>query len=215
MKFKALDLFCGAGGASMGIHRAGFDVTGVDIKPQPHYPFRFIQTDAMTFDLSGYDFIWASPPCQAFTAMQNLRKNARAHSDLLEATRVRLMASGLPWIMENVKGSPLQTGIMLCGTMFGLRIIKHRYFESNIPMELKLCACDHRGVFDPWHGKGRTANDFRKAQDTPWIPVNGGASRKRGRSGDLTNAIPPAYSEFLCRQVIRVLERDQNDSRRA
>lgn len=192
----------------MGIHQAGFDVTGVDIKPQPHYPFKFIQADALTFDLEGYDFVWASPPCQTYTIMQNLRKNASNHQDLVVAVRSKLVASKLPWIIENVKGSPLKTAVMLCGTMFGLRIIKHRYFESNIPLEIKLCACDHRGVFDPWHGKGRTADDFRKAQDTPWIPVNGGASQERGRSGDLTNAIPPAYSKFLCRQVMKILQKD-------
>lgn len=199
---KAADLFCGAGGAAMGLSRAGFEVEGWDIKPQPHYPFTFHLGDALQADLSGFDFVWASPPCQAYTAMQNLRKNGHSHQDLVEPTRRKLEESGLPWVIENVKGSPLRTSIMLCGTMFGLRIIKHRYFETNMPIPLTLSACDHSGVFDPWHGKGRTANEMREAQGTPWIPIGGGASRKQNRSGDLNNAIPPAYSEFLGRQII-------------
>lgn len=80
---------------------------------------------------------------------------------------------------------------MLCGTMFGLKIIKHRYFECSFPVQYQLCACDHRGVYDPWHSKGRSVVKMREAQETPWIPAEGGASRKRGRSGDVNNAIPP------------------------
>lgn len=203
-KLRAADLFCGAGGAAMGMHRAGFEVEGWDINPQPHYPFKFHLGDALEADLSGFDFVWASPPCQAYTAMQHIRKNGHKHKDLVDQTREKLIASSLPWIIENVKGSPLRTGIMLCGTMFGLRIIKHRYFESNLPLALHLTACDHRGVFDPWHGKGRTVKEMREAQGTPWIPAGGGASRKIGRSGDVNNAIPPAYAEFLCKQVLQL-----------
>lgn len=207
MNYRAADLFCGAGGAAMGLHRAGFIVEGWDILPQPHYPFKFHLRDALDANLDGFDFVWASPPCQAYTAMQHIRKNSHGHDDLVPITREKLQASGLPWIMENVKGSPLRTSVMLCGTMFGLRIIKHRYFESNMPVEFRLSACDHRDVYDPWHGKGRTAAAMRQAQDTPWIPAEGGASKKQGRSGDVNNAIPPAYSEFLARQIIRQLER--------
>jgi hypothetical protein len=86
--------------------------------------------------------------------------------------------------------------------MFGLRIIKHRYFEANFDIPLLLCACDHSGVYDPWHGSGRTAEKFRAAQGTPWIPMQGGASRKNGYSGDTMNAIPPAYGEFIGRSAI-------------
>src|ERR1041384_7597678 len=103
---RALDLFCGAGGAAMGLYRAGFEVTGVDLKPQPSYPFRFIQADALTFPLAGYDFIWASPPCQAHTAMRTM-PDAKKHPDLIPATRDLLRRSGLPYVIENVEGAPL------------------------------------------------------------------------------------------------------------
>jgi DNA (cytosine-5)-methyltransferase 1 len=197
---RCLDLFCGAGGAGMGLSRAGFDVTGVDILPQPRYPFRFIQGDALAQDLTSFDFVWASPPCQAHTAMQHIRKNAHAHTDLIPAVRAKLKAWGGPWVIENVKGAPLCNAVMLCGTMFGLRIIKHRYFETSFDLPCLLPPCSHRDVYDPWHGKGRTADAMREAQGTPWIPASGGASRKRGTSGDCNNAIPPAYSEWIARQ---------------
>src|SRR5690242_11265009 len=92
---KALDLFCCAGGASEGLRRAGFDVVGVDIEPQPHYPFPFIQADAMTLNLQGFDFVWASPPCQAYTLCQRIRD--REHPDLIGPTRDKLNASGIPY----------------------------------------------------------------------------------------------------------------------
>src|SRR5271157_4335910 len=104
---KLLDLFCGAGGASEGYHRAGFEVVGVDINPQPHYPFKFIQADAMTFPLDGYDVIHASPPCQAYTvAGYNERARGKIYPDLLDAIRQRLIENAKPWIIENVPGSP-------------------------------------------------------------------------------------------------------------
>ena len=94
-------------------------------------------------------------------------------------------------------GAPLDASLMLCGTMFGLRLIKHRIFESNISLGMSPAACDHSDVYNPWQGKGRNAEKFREAQGTPWIPSPGGASRKAGYTGDLSNAIPPAYSEYL------------------
>lgn len=206
-RLKALDLFCGAGGAGMGLSRAGYDVTGVDINRQPYYPFEFVQGDALDADLSGYDLVWASPPCQAYTEMQRMHKNSAAHKDLVAPMRAKLEAWGGLWIMENVKGSPLKTSVMLCGTMFGLRIAKHRYFEANFPLPLLMPPCDHRDIYDPWHGKGRTADKMRAAQGTPWIPSSGGASRKRGETGDTNNAIPPAYSEFLASHAKRVTAR--------
>jgi len=179
MKLRCADLYCSAGGAAMGLFRAGFEVVGWDIQPQPRYPFEFRLGNALDADLSGFDFAWASPPCQRFTLMQNIRKNSTAHPALIEPTRKKLIASGLTWIMENVKGAPLKTGIMLCGTMFGLPLIKHRYFESSFPLALSLCACDHRGVYDPWHGKGRTANAMRRAQGTPWRHALDSGRRRR------------------------------------
>ena len=116
---RALDLFCCAGGASEGLRRAGFEVVGVDIEPQPHYPFEFHQADALTFPLDGFDFIWASPPCQAYTLCQRIQKNE--HPDLVAPIRERLHANGAPYCIENVPGAPLVEPIELCGTMFGLR----------------------------------------------------------------------------------------------
>lgn len=198
---RCLDLFCGSGGASMGLHRAGFDVTGVDINPQPHYPFKFIQGDALAQDLTGFDFVWASPPCQAFTAMQHIRKNADKHPDLIAPMRDKLTAWGGAWVIENVKGAPLRGAVMLCGTMFGLRIVKHRYFETSFPLPcmLPLPPCDHRDVYDPWHGK-RDIREMKAAQDTPWIPAGGGKGKNGVRATCINNAIPPAYSEWIARQ---------------
>jgi DNA (cytosine-5)-methyltransferase 1 len=202
---RCLDLFCGAGGAGMGLHRAGFEVVGVDINPQPYYPFTFRQGDALDADLSGFDLVWASPPCQAYTEMQRMHKNSGAHKDLVAPMRAKLQAWGGLWIMENVAGSPLRESLMLCGSMFGLRIAKHRFFEANFELPLLMPPCDHRDLYDPWHGKGRTADKMREAQGTPWMPSSGGASRKRGETGDTNNAIPPAYSEFLGSHALVVI----------
>lgn len=189
----------------MGYHRAGFEVVGVDINPQPHYPFEFHQGDAITWPLDGFDAIHASPPCQAFTAMQNIQKNAGAWPDLVAPTRLLLQASGLPYVIENVKGAPLDAQVMLCGTMFGLPLIKHRYFETSERLSLPPLSCNHAGVYDPWHGQERTADRMRAAQGTPWIPAEGGASRKRMRGGDVNDSIPPAYTEWIGAQLLRTL----------
>ena len=117
---RLLDLFSGAGGAAVGYHRAGFDVVGVDIEPQPHYPFEFHQADAMTFPSSGFDAIHASPPCQAFSIAAKYKGTAGRHKDLLTPTRTRLQAAGLPWVIENVPGAPMRADYLLCGCMFGL-----------------------------------------------------------------------------------------------
>jgi DNA (cytosine-5)-methyltransferase 1 len=223
---KALDLFCGAGGASMGIHRAGFEVTGVDIKPQPHYPFNFIQADAMTFDLSGYDFIWASPPCQAHTALKTM-PNSKHHDDLIPAMRDRLKPLGVPWIIENVMGAPLINPVMLCGTMFSLttankeaELQRHRIFESNIFLMTLQCHHNAPMVCGVYGGHGR---DRRRVVNC--YGHTGGRSKRDGTQqftvqqrreamgidwmtgAELSQAIPPAYSEFLCRQVMKILKK--------
>ena len=130
---RVLDLFCGAGGAAMGLHRAWPDaeITGVDIKPMPRYPFKFIQADAMEFSLEGYDFIWASPPCQAWSVMQRANVMRKDHPQLIDVTREKLEKSGAAWCMENVPGAPLRRQMMLCGLSFRLRVLRHRYFESS------------------------------------------------------------------------------------
>ena len=137
MKPRLLDLFCGAGGAAMGYHRAGFEVVGVDIKPQPHYPFEFHQADAMTYPLEGFDAIHASPPCQGYSPHVSSESSAWAGTRgkdeprLIGAVRERLV--GHAYVIENVVGArrELRGPLLLCGTMFGLPIARHRLFEMN------------------------------------------------------------------------------------
>lgn len=211
---RLLDLFCGAGGAAMGYSRAGFEVVGVDINPQPHYPFEFHQADVLgipLYDLLDFDVIHASPPCQSYTRKAadwgRKRNHWIEHPDLVGPTRDLLKRTGLPYVIENVVGAPLDAQLMLCGTHFGLHIIKHRLFEANWPLPMAPATCDHRDVYNPWSGKGRSADQLRAAQDTPWIPMSGGASRKAGVTGDLFNAIPPAYTEWIGRQLLAAIER--------
>jgi DNA (cytosine-5)-methyltransferase 1 len=210
-----LDLFCGAGGAAMGYHRAGFEVVGVDINPQPHYPFHIVKMDALKYlDLTEalhFDAIHASPPCQAYTRKAATwgreRKHWTEHPDLLGPTRDRLRAIDVPHVIENVPGAPIEASVMLCGTMFGLRIQKHRLFETNWPLPaLGPAGCNHAETYNPWQGAGRSADKLREAQGTPWIPMSGGASRKAGVTGDLFNAIPPAYTEWIGAQLLRAIE---------
>jgi C-5 cytosine-specific DNA methylase len=128
---RLLDLFCGAGGAALGYQLAGFHVTGVDIAPQPHYcGDAFYQADAMTFPLDGFDVVTASPPCQAYSTLGRFSPHV-TYPDLYEPTRERLTASGLPWVIENVVGAPYRSGFILCGSMFGLRVRRHRNFETR------------------------------------------------------------------------------------
>lgn len=152
-KWKALDLFCGAGGAAMGLHNAGFEVIGVDIQPQKHYPFRFIQGNALDWDkmieFLDADLIWASPPCQKHSIMRRGRWQDRQHPDLIAPTRDLLKLAGVPYVIENVTGAPLIKPVMLCGSMFGLRtkhgsqLRRHRLFECTFPVaELR---CNHNG----------------------------------------------------------------------
>lgn len=210
----------------MGIHRSGFEVVGFDIKPQKNYPFEFHQADALTVDLTGFDFVWASPPCQAHTAMKTMH-NAKPHVDLIPATRLKLMAWGCPWIMENVVGAPLTNPILLCGTMFGLgcedaELRRHRLFESNMAMLSPECNHGSRtasigvygghlrnrkrtigvygeGVRDSVRKSDRGVSDFNVSQGRAAMGINWMTL------AELCQAIPPAYSEYLCRQVIKTI----------
>jgi DNA (cytosine-5)-methyltransferase 1 len=210
--FRVLDLFCAGGGASMGLHQAWPDaeITGVDINPQCNYPFKFIQGCAVDFLEScaygEYDFIWASPPCQAHTRKSadwgRKRTSHIEHPCFIEATRKGLEESGSDYVIENVVGAPIRADLMLCGTMFGLDIRKHRHFECSFPIAQPECG-SHENLYNPWQGKGRSADKMRKAMGIDWLPISGGASRKNGYTGDLFNAIPPAYSKYIAEQYTR------------
>lgn len=132
---RVLDLFCCQGGASLGYAMAGLEPTGVDLAPQPHYPFAFHQGDALEYaEAYGhtFDLIHASPPCQAYTRAQKIR--GRAHPDLVARTRAVLDRVGVPYVLENVEGAPLRAPAILCGAMFGLRTYRHRLFEASFPL---------------------------------------------------------------------------------
>lgn len=199
---RLLDLFCCAGGAAMGYHRAGFDVVGVDIASQPHYPFRLIVADALDYVRDHgreYDAIHASPPCQLYSCTHTL--HSRTHPDLVAPTREALIATGHPWVIENVVGAPLRAPICLCGAMFGLNVYRHRLFESNV----QLLGQAHRTHIRPCVRVGRApkagevhsvAGHFsgvqlaRDAMGIPWMT-----------RAELAQAIPPAYTEYVGRQL--------------
>jgi DNA (cytosine-5)-methyltransferase 1 len=202
---RLLDLFCGAGGAGMGYHRAGFTVVGVDLAPQPEYPFTFVQTDALTYLESHwmeFDAVHASPPCQASSTLTKGTNAGAVHVDLVPTVRRRLRDLPLPTIVENVKSASLRPDLTLCGAFFGLRTYRHRYFELSFGVPRPPHA-PHVGYVDGWrhgrwmkgtmigvwgHGGGKgTVQDWQQALDTPWI---------RSRKG-LANAIPPAYTEWI------------------
>lgn len=190
-----LDLFCKAGGAGYGYHLAGYDVTGVDVEPQPNYPFTFCQADAMTYPLDGFDLIHASPPCQAYSEAGKLRGNE--HPRLIEPTRSRLAASGIPYVIENVVGAPLIDPVMLCGAMFGLRTYRHRLFEASftIPMpehpehvvrQAKMGRPPAAGEFIQVVGHTGAVDEARAAMGIWWMT-----------SDELAQAIPPAYTVHI------------------
>jgi DNA (cytosine-5)-methyltransferase 1 len=193
---RLLDLFCGAGGAAMGYHRAGFEVVGVDINPQPHYPFEFHQADALTFPLDGFDAIHASPPCQAYSITRHLPWVKHTPKwDSIPPTRELLARAEVPWVIENVVGAPLD-GITLCGTMFGLRmadggpVYRHRLFETTFFM----LAPGHPKHFETIVPGGRSMH--RKQQTLQAVGVDWMSGR------EARQAIPPAYTEWIGRQLL-------------
>jgi DNA (cytosine-5)-methyltransferase 1 len=210
---RLLDLFCGAGGAAVGYYEAGFLVTGVDIKPQPNYPghFRFVQGDALdaldwALSFADFDAIHASPPCQAFTAYRRTG-NVGNYPDLIDETRRLLAATGLPYVIENVAGAPLENAVMLCGSAFGLDVQRHRYFESNVPIMSPGCAHGRQGRdrFPGGRSKQRTGSSRGLVRATveigSWdIPLS---VQQRAMGIDwmaleeLSEAIPPAYTEHV------------------
>ncbi len=208
-KPRLLDLFCGAGGSAVGYARAGFEVVGVDIEPQPHYPFDFILGDMLTYPLVGFDAIHASPPCQAYTCAKTL-PGYKEHPELVPAIRRRLIASGLPWIIENVPGAPMPGAILLCGGMFGLKVRRHRLFESNILL-FAPGPCQHTDDMVTVYG-----DHIRKWKQTAQgerYEVRYPTERGRKAMGidwmtqrELSQAIPPAYTEWLGWQLLACIE---------
>lgn len=204
-----LDLFCGGGGAAVGYYRAGFDVIGVDLEPQPRFPrfCRFIQADAMEIlkgPLDEYDAIHASPPCQAYS--QALKHMASGYPELIEPVLDRLREVDVPWVVENVIGSPLpkydnlfgEHGLLLCGSMFGLKIQRHRLFQTSLSVDPPRY-CDHSQVImNPHNSRARKKwrgilgegvpieRTWREEMGVGWM--NGAEGRE---------AIPPVYTQHI------------------
>lgn len=208
---KLLDLFCCAGGAGEGYRRAGFDVTGVDLRPQPHNPHRFIRGDALEYlEAHGheYDAIHASPPCQAHCDLKHMW-NAKKHTDLIAPTRELLKRTGKPYVIENVEGAPLTNPVILCGTMFGLgtddaELRRHRLFEVNWPLFLRP-QCEHGRkprVIGVYGGHGRDRRRIANTQDFPTTARREAMGIDWMTGAELSQAIPPAYTEWIGRQLI-------------
>lgn len=216
---KLLDLFCGAGGAAMGYHRAGFEVVGVDIQPQPNYPFEFIQADVFDFlndasdpdlcpghegghCLNEFDVIHASPPCQRYSVASS---NKADYPDLYEPIRTRLSFLTTPWVIENVIGAPYASGFVLCGSMFNLPVRRHRNFETSW-LHLMGLRCDHanqgRAITITGHGGGVESKHSKKGIRAEWPEYMGmlWATPK-----ECTQAIPPAYTEYIGRELLCLL----------
>jgi len=215
MKPKALDLFCGAGGATKGLQRAGFHVTGVDINPQPRYcGDELIQADALAppVDLADFDFIWASPPCQAYTLAAPLQK--RDNPRLIEPVRELLVASGKPYTIENVPKAPLINPTTLCGLTFGLRVKRHRIFETTFPVQPPICPKGHPGdwlIVFGWsalkrsRGAGTGPKKDRgktKGHSVPHAEAGAAMGIDWMNRKELSESIPPAYSEFIARAFL-------------
>jgi DNA (cytosine-5)-methyltransferase 1 len=202
----------------MGLHRAGFDVVGVDIRPQPRYPFEFHQADALTFPLDGFDFIWASPPCQAHSQM-SVRYVGKGgtrdeHPDHIPATRERLRESGIPHVIENVNGArfKLERPFRLTGEMFGLGVHRPRWFEPSFPILVPQAPpkqpnpvavygarMDGRRLWTRADGSElrapRSIEAPALAMGIDWMEWH-----------ELREAIPPAYAAFIGRAALAYLE---------
>ena len=209
MKPRLLDLFCCAGGAGVGYSRAGFEVVGVDIDDQPNYPFDFYHGEALQYLArygKSFDAIHASPPCQGYTALAAVHGNV--WPKLIDPVRDLLEATGRPYVIENVQGAPVRRDLTLCGEMFGLGVLRHRYFElgnwsatapEHVPHRGRVAGWRHGEYFDgPYFavygnggGKGTIAQ-WQTAMRIDWT------SDRR----ELAEAIPPAYTEHIGAQLL-------------
>lgn len=204
-----LDLCCGAGGATLGYMRAGFNVIGVDINPQPRYPGLFIHANALLADyefLANFDVIHASPPCQAYCTVNAFaKKQGKEYPDLIEPMRRLLIASGLPYIMENVPNAPLRPDICLSGTMFGLGVIRRRVFETNTGIrkadnmrdvrEGSVLTGEYLTVAGGGQGWTRALKHQRAAMGIGWMNAD-----------ELNESIPPAYTQWIGYQLLGILD---------
>jgi DNA (cytosine-5)-methyltransferase 1 len=201
---RALDLFCGAGGASRGLQLAGFHVTGVDLKRQPRYcGDAFVRADALRppFDLRAFDLVWASPPCQRWTAHAQQHGTDTRHPDLIAPVRAMLAAAGVPYCIENVPRSPLRPTLVLTGCMFGLNTYRRRHFETSFAV----LAATPGAPFGPksrpgsvtitGHSGGSSARDgWSNGDKADWQAALGiGWMLNR----EMVDAVPPAYAEFI------------------
>lgn len=217
---RLLDLFCGAGGCAVGYHRAGFDVVGVDVKPQKNFPFEFVQGDALEFLAANgreFDVIHASPPCQRYSRSRAIHASGGSHADLVAPCRSLLEATGRPWVIENVPEARLNAPAVLCGLMFGLRVLRHRQFEASFvllepshPRHPKhLTTGTHtakRGGKGNGYSTGESGlvcvagHNFNRAAGAKAMGIDWPMTQR-----ELANAIPPAYTEFVGRQLMDVL----------
>lgn len=205
---RLLDLFCGAGGAAMGYYRAGFtEIVGIDIEPQPRYPFTFVRADALEYLAAhGHEFdaIHASPPCQAYSVMTKTAKSQDNHPDLVARTRELLKQTDKPYIIENVVNAPLQNPLLLCGTMFGLKVVRHRLFETSPLIWFPPFACCHDTGGIPRQNRGISPKGFISIaghiNNTSYARLAMGIDWMTG--DELSQAIPPAYTEWIGRRIL-------------
>lgn len=206
-RLRVLDLFCCQGGAAMGYHRAGFDMTGIDLAPQPRYPFRFIQADAIDYVRehgAEFDFIHASPPCQRYSRAQKIQH--RDHPDLIAPTRTALEATGRPWVIENVEEAhrELRDPVTLCAAAFGMRTYRHRLFETGgtftftppqhpahwAPLT-KMGRPRVAGHFAHYVGNFSGVQEARTDMGVSWMNRDG-----------IRECIPPAYTQHIATALL-------------
>lgn len=214
---RLLDLFCGAGGCSVGYHRAGFDqIVGVDINPQKNYPFEFVKGDALEYlSRHGHEFdaIHASPPCQRYSvATKSIPGLSDSHPDLVPETREMLLAIAKPFVIENVVGAPMDEPLLLCGSMFKLLVRRHRLFESNV-MLMSPGRCRHK-AFKGNYPCGRSSKGVRAGERSKVVHVYGSGCSRGDKQlwqramridwmtmDEMAQSIPPAYTEFIGKQL--------------